>query len=55
MKGVIGATVVKTIYGTYKIQVECQDLETAEKVVKKLRIVGIFCQMKVGDSDGRVD
>jgi hypothetical protein len=55
MKGVIGATVVRTVYGNWKIQVECQDRETAEKIVRKMRIIGIFCTMKISDSDGRVD
>ena len=51
----IGATVVRTRYGTFKIQVECTDRETAEKIVRKMRIIGIFCTMKIGDSDREVD
>lgn len=52
MKGVIGAKVVKTVYGNWKILIECTDRDTAEKVVRKLRMVGLFAQFKESEIDG---
>jgi len=46
MKGVIGAKVIREQWGNYIIRIECIDRDTAEKIVKKMRIVGIFATFK---------
>jgi len=42
MKGVTGAGAIKTSYGTYKIFIEAKDQKTYEKLVRKLRLIGIY-------------
>lgn len=49
MKGVIGAKVIKEQWGSYVIRIQCTDKDSAEKVVRKLRMVGIFCSYKGED------
>jgi len=42
MRGVVGAIVLKTKVGTYVIRIECKDEESYKKLVRKLRLIGIF-------------
>lgn len=49
MKGVIGAKVIRDQFGNYIVRIETVDKDTADKVVRKLRMVGIFCSYKGGE------
>jgi hypothetical protein len=46
MKGIVGATSIKTRYGTYVVRIECKDQKSFEKLVKKLRLIGIYIEVK---------
>jgi hypothetical protein len=46
MRGVIGAKVIREQWGNYIIRIECVDRDTAEKIVRKMRIVGLFATFK---------
>lgn len=41
MKGIVGAQVVKS-GGVYVIRIECRDEETYKRVIRKLRLIGIY-------------
>jgi len=42
MKGVIDVIAIKTKYGTYTIRIECRDRSSVEKLIRKLRLIGVF-------------
>jgi len=42
MRGVVGVASVKTRFGTFVIRIECRDEESYRRVVRKLRLIGIF-------------
>jgi hypothetical protein len=46
MKGVVGAEVIKTRYGTYVVRIECKDQRSFEKLQRKLRLIGVFVKEK---------
>ena len=42
MKGVTSVLAIRTKYGTYVIRIEARDKESAERIIKKLRLIGIY-------------
>lgn len=46
MKGIRGAVCIKRIYGNYVIIIECDDESVANKLIKKMRIIGLFIKKK---------
>lgn len=46
MKGIRGAVCIKRIYGSYVIVIECDDESVADKLIKKMRIIGLFVKKK---------
>jgi len=46
MKGLVGAIIQRTKYGTWKITVEIKTDRTRIKVLRKLRLMGIYVMEK---------
>ena len=42
MKGIIGANIIHARVGTFVIRIECRDEESAKRLIRKLRLIGIY-------------
>lgn len=51
MKGLISAIIKRTRYGTWVIRIEIKTDKTRIKILRKLRLIGIFVKDKGGKSD----
>ena len=46
MKGIKGAVCTKRVYGNCVIVIECDDEKVADKLIKKMRIIGVFVKKR---------